>query len=193
LAQLAGENPVSASRPDKASGGNTRGLVGFFSRLREERGQGVIEFAMVVPLLAILIFVMIDFGKAVYYYIDLTHVANEGARIATVTPATLPGGAATFSAYICNQLGDSAKSELRKGSSTVDKAKVTLSYDSAAGADLGNDTGDPVTVEVSTKYHWIPWTKLAAMTLGGSATMRIENPASATGSTLFTSGSTTCS
>jgi Flp pilus assembly protein TadG len=193
LAQLAGENPVSASQADGASGGNTGGLVGFFSRLREERGQGVIEFAMVVPLLAILIFVMIDFGKAVYYYIDLTHVANEGARIAAVSPATLPGGASSLSSYLCGQLGDSAKSELRKGSSSVDKAKVTISFDNAAGADLGQDTGDPVTVEVSTNYHWIPWTKLAALKVGGSATMRVENPIAATGTTVIAPGSTTCS
>jgi Flp pilus assembly protein TadG len=148
---------------------------------------------MVLPLLAILVFVLIDFGKAVYYYIDLTHVANEGARIASVSAATLPGGATSLSSYLCGQLGDSAKSELRKGSSTVDKAKVTISYDNAAGTNPGNNTGDPVTVEVSTNYHWIPWTKLAALKVGGSATMRIENPVAATGTTVITPGSTTCS
>ena len=191
MTELAGENPVSASLlPDGASGGNTRGPVGFFSRLRsDERGQGVIEFAMVLPLLAILVFVLIDFGKALYYYIDLTHVANEGARIASVSAATLPGGATSLSDYLCGQLGDSAKSELRTGSASTDKAKVTISYDNGGST----NSGDPVTVEVSTSYHWIPWTKLAALKVGGSATMRIENPVSATGTTVITPGSTQCS
>ena len=144
---------------------------------------------MVLPLLAILAFVLIDFGKAVYYYIDLTHVANEGARIASVSSATMPGGAASLSDYLCGQLGDSAKSELRKGSSSVDRASVTISYDNAGST----NTGDPVTVQVTTKYHWIPWTGLAAMDVGGSATMRIENPVSATGTTAITPGTTQCS
>lgn len=194
MTQLAGENPVSASLLDGASGGNARGPVGFFSRLRsEERGQGVIEFAMVLPLLAILVFVMIDFGKAVYYYIDLTHVANEGARIAAVSAATMPGGAASLSDYLCGELGDSGKSELRKGSSSVDKASVTISYEKASdGITDKTNTGDPVTVQVTTKYHWIPWTGVAAMDVGGAATMRIENPVSATGTTAITPGTTQC-
>ena len=149
---------------------------------------------MVLPLLAVLVFVFIDFGKAVYYYIDLTHVANEGARIASVSSATLPGGATSLSAYLCNQLGEAGKSELRTGSSAVDKAKVTITYDKESdGITDKTSTGDPVTVEVKTKYHWIPWTGLGALDVGGSATMRIENPVSATGTTVITSGTTQCS
>jgi len=173
LTQLAGENPVSASVLDGASGGNTRG-PGLFSRLlRSERGQGVVEFAMVLPLLGVLVFVLIDFGKALYYYIDLTHVANEGARIASVSQKTMPNGSTSLGNYLCNQLGDS-KSELRTGSSSVDHASVTVSYGGTS------TTGDPVTVAVATTYHWIPWTGIGDMTITGSATMRIENPPAAT-------------
>jgi Flp pilus assembly protein TadG len=128
---------------------------------------------MVLPLLGALVFVLIGFGKAIYYYIDLTHVANEGARIATVSPKTLPGGATSLKAYLCGQLG-SPSSELRAGSSAVDKAVVTVTYGTAA-----QTTGDPVTVAVSTTYHWIPFFGGGTMKISGSATMRIENPVSA--------------
>jgi hypothetical protein len=174
LTQLVGENPVSASCLDGASGGTTRGPVGFFSRLRGERGQGTVEFAMVLPLLGVLIFVLIDFGKALYYYIDLTHVANEGARIASVSQKVMPNGGTSLGGYLCNQLGDS-KSELRTGSTNVDHAEELVTYDS------GQTTGDPVKVDVSTTYHWIPWTGIGDMDITGSATMRIENPTAATG------------
>jgi Flp pilus assembly protein TadG len=167
-----------------AIGGDPAGRL---KRLRCERGQAVVEFAAVLPLLAAIVFVLIDFGKALYYYIDLTHVSNEGARIAAVSAASLPGGASSLSSYLCGQLGSSS-SELRKGSASVDKAKVTISYAGGSGA-----TGDPVTVKLVTKYHWIPFTGLAAMDVAGSATMRIENPASATGTTVITAGTTTCS
>jgi Flp pilus assembly protein TadG len=158
----------------RVSGLESRDSSSVFARVRySQAGQSVVEFAMVLPLLAALIFALIDFGKALYYYIDLTHVANEGARIATVSPTALPGGAATLRDYLCGQLG-SSNSELRKGSSAVDKAVVTVTYGTAA-----KTTGDPVTVSVSTQYHWIPYFGGGSMTISGSATMRIENPVSA--------------
>jgi hypothetical protein len=39
------------------------------SRMRDERGQAVTEFALVLPLLVALVFVFVSFGKALYYYI----------------------------------------------------------------------------------------------------------------------------
>jgi Flp pilus assembly protein TadG len=131
---------------------------------------------MVLPLLGALVFALVDFGKALYYYVDLTHVANEGARIASVSQKTLPGGGTSLGAYLCSQLGDSS-SELRSGSGSVARALVTVTYDNSGSS----TTGDPVRVEVSTTYHWIPFFGLGNMTITGSATMRIENPTAATG------------
>lgn len=168
---------VEQSRVFASGGGDP---VGLFGRLREERGQGVVEFAMVLPLLGALVFMLISFGKALYYYVDLTHVANEGARIASVSQKTMPGGSTSLGAYLCTQLGGSG-SELRAGSSAVDKAKITVSYDNGTST-----TGDPVTVAVSTKYHWIPFFGFATMTISGSATMRVENPTAATGASYAT-------
>ena len=53
------------------------------------------------------------------------------------------------------------------------------------------NVGDPVTVSVSTKYHWIPYFGGGSINISGSATMRIENSIANTGSTIITSG--TCS
>src|SRR6266568_4984930 len=142
----------------RVSGLEPRDSSSVFARLRHSQaGQSVVEFAMVLPLLGALVFMLISFGKALYYYIDLTHVANEGARIATVSPTTLPGGAATLKDYLCGQFGSST-SELRAGSSAVEKAVVTVTYGTVA-----KTTGDPVTVSVSTKYHWIPYFGVATM------------------------------
>src|ERR671924_2194372 len=59
----------------------------------EDRGTSVTEFALVLPLLLVLILGMIDFGKAINYWIDQTHLANEGARLAVVNKN--PGGSGT--------------------------------------------------------------------------------------------------
>jgi Flp pilus assembly protein TadG len=172
--RLPPEASVEASSP------RARGLVARL--LRSERGQGVVEFAMILPLLGALIFALIDFGKALYYYIDLTHVANEGARIAAVSQATMPNGATSLKGYLCTQFGSG--SELNTGSASVNKAVVAVSYDN----NNSKNVGDPVTVSVSTTYHWIPFWNIGTMNISSSATMRIENPPSATGTTVITGG-----
>jgi len=136
---------------------------------------------MILPLFGALIFMLISFGKALYYYIDLTHVAAEGARIAAVSQVTMPNGQTSLKGYLCSQLGSG--SELNTGSAAVDKAVVQVSYPAST-----ENAGDPVTVGISTNYHWIPFFNLGSMSIQSSATMRIENPPAATGTTEITGG-----
>jgi Flp pilus assembly protein TadG len=160
--------PVTARGPEAANGDRRR-------RFLQEKGQSVVEFAMVLPLLCALVFALVDFGKAVYYYIDLTHVANEGARIAAVNPASLPGGSSSLTTYLCSQLGGGS-SELRAGSSSVDEATVAVSSPGST-----QNIGDPVKVDVSTNYHWIPFFGGGAVEIKGSAVMRLEQSTAGNG------------
>jgi Flp pilus assembly protein TadG len=52
--------------------------------LRGGRGQSLVEFAMVLPILCILIFGVIDFSLGLRSYISLTNATREGARYAAV-------------------------------------------------------------------------------------------------------------
>jgi Flp pilus assembly protein TadG len=52
--------------------------------LRSERGTAVVEFALVAPILFLLVFGILDFGRALNYYNDLTQLAGQGARAAAV-------------------------------------------------------------------------------------------------------------
>ena len=56
---------------------------------RDESGAALVEFALVLPLLLLLLFGLLDFGKAFNYWIDETHLANAGARFPHVPPAPL--------------------------------------------------------------------------------------------------------
>jgi Flp pilus assembly protein TadG len=53
---------------------------------REERAASMVEFAIVVPLLLLLVFGIIDFGRVFFDLNNLTNVAREGARNGAVLP-----------------------------------------------------------------------------------------------------------
>jgi Flp pilus assembly protein TadG len=53
-------------------------------RRRDDRGAAAVEFALVLPLLVLLIVGMIQFGFVFNAYITVTHAAREGARMAAV-------------------------------------------------------------------------------------------------------------
>ena len=134
-------------------------------RLRNERGQAAVEFALVVPLLCVIIIAILHFGKVMNYWLDLNHVASEGARKAAVNTFTSD---AEYDTWIRSRL---ETGELRTGgtSSIPAPAAVNLCLPE------GGDVGDPVTVQVSAGYS-LPFIG-ATITLRGSATMRLEQPA----------------
>src|SRR3954462_108058 len=52
--------------------------------LRNERGAALVEFALVVPILMMMMCATIDFGLAVYTLNNLTAAVREGGRYAAV-------------------------------------------------------------------------------------------------------------
>lgn len=51
---------------------------------RKQAGQGLVEFALVFPIIVLLIFAVVDIGRAVYAYNTITNAARQGARVAAV-------------------------------------------------------------------------------------------------------------
>jgi Flp pilus assembly protein TadG len=49
--------------------------------LREQHGQSLLEFALLVPVLLLLICGMIDFGRLLYTYLHLNIVVQEAVRL----------------------------------------------------------------------------------------------------------------
>ncbi len=52
--------------------------------LRSQRGQAVVEFALILPILLLLVFGIIEFGRIFYSYLEVTQAAREGARLGAV-------------------------------------------------------------------------------------------------------------
>jgi Flp pilus assembly pilin Flp len=134
--------------------------------LRGERGQAAVEFALVVPVICLLVLALIDFGKALNYWLDTSHLANEGARMAAVLGnSPEPGG--NWKQWIQQQ---AETTELRNGTGSVTSpAQVCVSFPNGAPK-----IGDPVKVTVAAPYKWIPFVGGATINLRAEATMRLE-------------------
>ena len=139
------------------------------TRLGSEDGASLVEFTLVLPILALLLFAMLDFGKAFNYWIDETHLANEGARWAVVNKNP---GAGSLQQYIVDQ---ATTTELRNGgtASVADPAEVCISFPNGT-----SNVGDPVLVTVSATYNWLPIISsrigIGQTTISGSSHMRLE-------------------
>jgi Flp pilus assembly protein TadG len=136
--------------------------------VRGESGVAIVEFALVLPILMLIIVAIFDFGRALNYWADTTHLSAEGARLAAVD--RIPDGT-SLQAYIREE-ADSP--ELRgdvASESVPDPIEVCVTPD-------GDEVGDPVEVSVSTTYHWISFLGIGApTTITGTATMRRERVA----------------
>lgn len=66
-------------------------------RSREtRRGQALVEFALIFPVLMILLVGIFDAGRLVFAYNDITNAARSGARVAIVNQAAGAAAAATI-------------------------------------------------------------------------------------------------
>jgi hypothetical protein len=122
---------------------------------RDQRGTALVEFALIAPLLFLLLFGIVDFGRALDYYNQVTQLAGQGARAAAVNRN--PDGTAITSASSLQQMlvQNTAQPELRKG-------EVVCIV-----GPLPQNIGDPVTVRVSYQFHFLPLIGAAGAALGG--------------------------
>jgi TadE-like protein len=135
--------------------------------LRSERGTAVVEFALVALPLCLIVFGILDFGRALNYYNNMTQLAGQGARAATVNqnpnggPATpVGGGGNSFQQVLAC---DAASGELRKG--------VTISI-----ASTPTKIGDPVSITAFYDFHFIPLLKIGTIRISATQTERNEWP-----------------
>ncbi len=108
-------------------------------RARGDRGAALAEFALVSPVLFLVLFSIIDFGWVFGQHLDVRHGAREGARLVAVNHAPLGGtGSAQTQAIastVCGRLNN-------VGTTTVE---ISLR---SSGA---NQVGDLATIEVETQ------------------------------------------
>jgi Flp pilus assembly protein TadG len=165
------------------------------SALADQRGVALIEFALVLPMILLILLGMIDVGKAVNYWNDETHLANEAARSAAVNRRIVP--TELINETVKNE-ADSA--ELRNGgtgsvSSPGVQICIWFPNNNRSSADdpvRDHEIGDPVQVIVHAQYNWLAYLVGKGLPvhsdLSASSTMRLEQAYRANGSDAFTTG-----
>jgi len=111
-------------------------------RLKKPTGQALVEFALVVPLLIILIFGIIEFGVLLYDKAVITNASREGARYGIVLRQTRYTKAeieAVAQSYCQNHL-------VTFVGTSVPVANATFTT---------QNFGDPLSVQVSYNYAFL--------------------------------------
>ncbi|MDP9285550.1 MAG: pilus assembly protein, partial [Actinomycetota bacterium] len=108
--------------------------------------MALVEFALVLPILLLVLFAIVDVGKAVSYWNDETHLAGEAARYAAVNKTPVAGQ--TIEQAIKNQ---AITSELKSGSGGSEGVQGTgvdifICFPNYVGGGPPPVAGDPVKV-----------------------------------------------
>jgi Flp pilus assembly protein TadG len=141
------------------SGGRSRNGSG-----DRQRGQSLMEFALVLPLFLILFLSIVDFGWALRAWITVTNSAREGARLGAVSAGC-----------------DAIKSRtVSTSAGLLTTSNVAVSVSPQDLGDCKGNSGDELTVSVTYDYNYITPLGNFVQTLGGplhmvvSSSMRLE-------------------
>jgi hypothetical protein len=136
--------------------------------LRKERGQALVEFALILPVLLLVVFGIIKMGIAATSWSNETHLANEAARFAAVNSCSACAGV-PIESWIITQ-GDTG--DLK----TNGHATITFTDPSAIPPGQNHCQGDPVQVKVSYTYTLLDLPILPKFTIPitATSTQRLE-------------------
>jgi Flp pilus assembly protein TadG len=62
------------------------------SRRRRQSAQSLTEFALILPVLMLILLGVVDFGRVFYYWTSIANAAREGARYAITHPTAITSG-----------------------------------------------------------------------------------------------------
>ena len=121
------------------------------ANLRPRRGQALMEFAIGLMVLLMLVFGIVDLGRAVFAYNTISHCAREGTRYAVVhgSESTLPIGPQANNAQL--------ESWVRRYALGLDASRLTVTSNWVDPTGVVTN-GPGATVTVNVRYNFQPAT-----------------------------------
>jgi Flp pilus assembly protein TadG len=130
----------------------------------DRRGQATVEFALILPVLLLLVLGIIEFGKAWNLAQMATDAVREGAR-QCVLADNLKYTQANVDIWIRNRMATAG----------VPVGVPNIAFDTPPGGGTPCENSDqPVTITMTIPYSWMFFTMLQPITLTSSFTMRNE-------------------
>jgi hypothetical protein len=164
-------------------------------RAGNERGQAATELIIILPVFLALVFGLIELGKGFAYWVDMTHLAGEGGRYASVS--WFPG-CPTDAAQPCPTdlksflAGQTDTKELGNGepanlnAEVPNALQVSYCYPTQGTGVVAGDPGSALEVDITSTYrlaliraafNWLPSVNsLAVVHLKARSTVRLERP-----------------
>ena len=138
-------------------------------KLKSQRGQAIVEFALTLPILLILLLGIIEFSLLLYDKAVLTNASREGARVGIVSQDR--SDLAPINTRITNAVNNYCGNHLISFGST----NVTTTPSWPGTRSFGN----PLTVTVSYSYKWLLIPNFVAgsgsdLSLGAVTVMNLE-------------------
>ena len=127
-------------------------------RLSEERGQAMVEFAVVLPILVMLLLAIWQFGVVFYNYISITDAARVGARAAAVNRTNNPCAAAT----------SAIQNTVSPAQWSVVSSRITCTPGTPGAV------GTPYTIKITYPFQINVFVARPASTMTATATERLE-------------------
>lgn len=160
--------PTGAFSPYAVEG--IEGVAVGMGRVREEGGATLVEFAILMPLLLVLILGIVELGWAFAQYQDVRHGAREGARLAAVNfpEGDDPPGTTRTQANTAALLSETC-------------ARMGLVFDGAVVFQGNGSAGDEITVTATAPAGslsgFLDWAFPDSLVLRSSVSLRSEQPA----------------
>jgi Flp pilus assembly protein TadG len=117
-------------------------------RLKSQRGQALVEFALILPILLAVIIGIFDFGSAYNQKNSQNFLVNQAARYASVNACAPCATGQTIASYVRS----TADTSHLRGSST--HVTFCLPLLSGGGANNGS-VGNPLQVTVTSPFDWL--------------------------------------
>ena len=144
-------------------------LVRGLRRPHSELGQSLVEFTLILPVFLILLFGLVDFGRAFYTWQIVTNASREGARAAAIQSDAATIIAKTRGSF-CNPYPSSC---------ALDTSLMTITPTNVQGS-----RGDNTSVQVNYRFSYVTpispllnlffGSSITAPTISSTTTMRLE-------------------
>lgn len=143
------------------------------------RGQALTEFALILPVMLLLMLAAIDFGRLFFSYVQITNAAREAAAYAAADPAVSQASIVARAAQEANsqaQRGEGAMSVSTPACTSATTLPTTVSCSTAAANNGGS--GNQVTIVVSRPFTFfspVIGVIFGTLSLSSSATSPVYN------------------